>query len=160
MIISVILLGVAAVWLVGWKPRVNSRELGDYGTARFLDGHIQDAWHPSAKLHQDEPPVLGLDLQPSTAESHRRAQDDQQPAIITIDNGFSYMRDQYMLHTVIDSYSVEYGQERDKLELMTITEVQDYAASIKHGDPFGQVQTAAVLDYTKEHKLTPSFQSP
>lgn len=60
MIISVILLGVAAVWLVGWKPRVNSRELGDYGTARFLDGHIQDAWHPSAKLHQDEPPILEL----------------------------------------------------------------------------------------------------
>ena len=60
MIISVFLLGVAAVWLVGWKPRVNPRELGDYGTARFLDGHLQETWHPSAKLHKDEPPILEL----------------------------------------------------------------------------------------------------
>ena len=60
MIISVFLLGVAAVWLVGWKPRVNPRELGDYGTARFLDGHIQETWHPSAKLHKEEPPILEL----------------------------------------------------------------------------------------------------
>lgn len=60
MIISVFLLGVAAVWLVGWKPRVNPRELGDYGTARFLDGHIQETYHPSAKLHKEEPPLLEL----------------------------------------------------------------------------------------------------
>ena len=60
MIISVFILGVAAVWLIGWKPRRNPQELGDYGTARFLDGHIQETWHPSAILHQDKPPTLEL----------------------------------------------------------------------------------------------------
>ena len=160
MIISVFILGVAAVWLIGWKPRRNPQELGDYGTARFLDGHIQDAWHPSAKLHKEEPPVLGLDLQPSTAESHRRAQDDQQPAIITLDSGLEYVNEHYTVHRIIDTHSVEYGQERDRLKLMTISEVQDYASSIKHDDPFGEVQTAAVLDYAKEHKLGTSYDHP
>ena len=60
MIISVFILGVAAVWLIGWKPRRNPQELGDYGTARFLDGHIQEAWHPSATLHKEDPPILEL----------------------------------------------------------------------------------------------------
>ena len=109
MIISVFLLGVAAVWLVGWKPRVNPRELGDYGTARFLDGHIQETWHPSAKLHKEEPPVLELNF-------HTISQADAD----------FYERDpaaaSYALNTFVDTEKADdvagMGSSKDKVEHM------------------------------------------